>query len=351
LTPTPRELGYHMPAEWEPHAATWLSWPHKEESWPGKFAPITGIFAEMIRHLSACEEVHINVNDKAMAESAKALLVRRGVSLKNVWFHQVPTNDAWCRDYGPAFLIRELGDKRELAAVDWVFNAWGGKYPPYDQDDRVPTRIAEALDIPCFSPEIVMEGGAFEVNGRGSLLTTESSLLNGNRNPHLNRGEIETYLRHYLGITQILWLGDGIAGDDTDGHVDDLARFVAPSTVVTVVEEDPGDENYQPLRENLRRLESMRDEAGNPLEIVTLPMPPAAHYQGQRLPCSYANFYIANDVVLVPTYHPGTDSVALEALQRLFPDRRVLGIDCNDLVWGLGAFHCVTQQQPLIANR
>ena len=343
---SPRALGYRMPAEWEPHAATWLSWPHKEESWPGKFAAIPEIFVEIVRLLSPCEEVDINVNDAAMEKSVKELLVLRGVSLENVRLHLIPTNDAWCRDHGPVFVVRNRRDSRELAIVDWVFNSWGGKYLPHDLDDQVPARVAEVLGLPCFAPGIIMEGGSIDVNGRGTLLTTESCLLNPNRNPHLSRKEIEEYLREYLGATNILWLGEGIAGDDTDGHVDDLARFANPSTVVTAVEEDPSDENYGALKDNLRRLKSMNDEAGSPLEIVTLPMPPAVYYEGQRMPASYVNYYIANGIVLMPAYHPVTDPIAIGTLERLFPTRRVVGLDCNDLVWGLGAFHCVTQQQP-----
>jgi len=346
LKESPRALGYRMPAEWEPHAATWLSWPHKEESWPGKFAAIPEIFVEIVRLLSPGEQVDINVNDAAMEKSVKELLVLRGVSLENVRLHLIPTNDAWCRDHGPVFVVRNRRDSRELAIVDWVFNSWGGKYPPHDLDDQVPARVAEVLGIPCFAPGITMEGGSIDVNGRGTLLTTESCLLNPNRNPHLSRKEIEQYLREYLGATNILWLGEGIAGDDTDGHVDDLARFANPSTVVAAVEEDPSDENYGALKDNLRRLKSMNDEAGSPLEIVTLPMPPAVYYEGQRMPASYVNFYIANGIVLMPAYHPVTDPIAIATLERLFPTRRVVGLDCNDLVWGLGAFHCVTQQQP-----
>jgi len=230
--------------------------------------------------------------------------------------------------------------------VDWGFNAWGGKYPPYDLDDVVPSRIGAELGLPVFEPGIVMEGGAFDVNGRGTLLTTESCLLNPNRNPRLGRGEIEQYLRDYLGVTHILWLGDGIAGDDTDGHVDDITRFVDPRTVVTVVEHDPADENYEPLQANLERLRGMTDQDGHPLRVVTLPMPRALYHEGHRLPASYANFYIANGVVLLPTYDPPRDEEAAATLAGLFPGREIVGMNAEDLVWGLGAFHCVTQQWP-----
>ncbi|MEO7987102.1 MAG: agmatine deiminase family protein, partial [Gemmatimonadales bacterium] len=230
--------------------------------------------------------------------------------------------------------------------LDWGFNAWGDKYPPYDLDDVVPRRIAEEIDIPCFKPGIVLEGGSIDVNGRGTLLTTEACLLNPNRNPRLDREQIEQYLRAWLGVSSILWLGDGIAGDDTDGHVDDLTRFVGVNTVVTVVENDPDDENYEPLQMNLERLGNMTDQDGRPLEIVTLPMPRALYHDGQRLPASYANFYVANGVVMLPTYDPETDEEATATLQSLFPGRDVIGVDCTDLVWGLGAFHCVSQQWP-----
>jgi agmatine deiminase len=243
---------------------------------------------------------------------------------------------------------RDGGHGREEAVVDWKFNAWGDKYPPYDLDDVIPTRIAREYGLPVFHPGIVMEGGSIEVNGRGTLLTTEACLLNPNRNPTLDRHAIEGYLRAYLGVRHILWLGDGIAGDDTDGHVDDLTRFVDERTVVTVVEDDPADENYEPLRENLERLRGMRDQDGRPLRVVTLPMPRALFHEAQRLPASYANFYIANGVVLLPTYDAARDEEARRTLQELFPTREVIGIDCTDLVWGLGAFHCVSQQWPAV---
>lgn len=336
-----------MPAEWEPHRGTWLSWPHKQASWPGKFTPVPAIFARMVRHLGDHEEVHINVAGPAMEEEVRRLLADTGGDSGNVFFHYNPTNDAWCRDHGPIFVQRRVPSSQPQAVVDWDFNAWGGKYPPYDLDDVIPTRVAEELGLPVFHPRIVMEGGAIDVNGRGTLLTTEACLLNPNRNPQLTRSEIEDYLRSYLGVSHILWLGDGIAGDDTDGHVDDLTRFVNPTTVVTVIEENPADENYEPLQENLERLRGMRDQDGQALRVETLPMPGALWHDGQRLPASYANFYIANGVVLLPTYDPSRDDEAQQTLQRLFPDREVIGIECTDLVWGLGAFHCVTQQWPL----
>lgn len=346
---TPSALGYRMPAEWEPHRGTWLSWPHKEASWPGKFGPVPKIFASIVRHLADHEEVHINVAGSEMEQEVRLLLADEGAGSGNVFFHYNPTNDAWCRDHGPIFVQREAGDRAQ-AIIDWDFNAWGGKYPPYDLDDVIPSRIAGELGLPVFNPRIVMEGGSIDVNGRGTLLTTEACLLNPNRNPHLDRAAIEEHLRAYLGVSHILWLGDGIEGDDTDGHVDDLTRFVSANTVVTVVEDDPADQNYEPLQNNLERLNRMTDQDGQLLRVVTLPMPRPLHHDGQRLPASYANFYIANGVVLLPTYDPDRDAAANATLQSLFPDREVIGINCTDLVWGLGAFHCVTQQWPSSTN-
>ncbi len=337
-----------MPAEWAPHRGTWLSWPHKEASWPGKFGPVPAIFARMVRHLADHEEVHINVAGPDMEQEVRRLLADEGAGAGNVCFHHNPTNDAWCRDHGPIFVQRDGEHGREEAVVDWKFNAWGDKYPPYDLDDVIPTRIAREYGLPVFHPGIVLEGGSIEVNGRGTLLTTEACLLNPNRNPTLDRDAIEGYLRAYLGVRHILWLGDGIVGDDTDGHVDDLTRFVDERTVVTVVEDDPADENYEPLQENLERLRGMRDQDGRPLRVVTLPMPRALFHEEQRLPASYANFYIANGLVLLPTYDPDRDEEARHTLQELFPTREVIGIDCTDLVWGLGAFHCVSQQWPAV---
>jgi agmatine deiminase len=345
-SPTPAALGFAMPPEWAPHRGTWLSWPHKEASWPGNFEPVPEIFARMVRELARTEEVHINVGGPDMEENVRTLLARQRAELARVHFHHNPTNDAWCRDHGPIFVQRTVDGRRKEAIVDWDYNAWGGKYPPYDLDDVIPSRIGAELALPVFHPRIVMEGGSIDVNGRGTLLTTEACLLNPNRNPTLTRVEIEGYLRDYLGVRHILWLGDGIAGDDTDGHVDDLTRFVDPTTVVTVVEEDPADENYEPLQDNLRRLRGMTDQDGRPLRMELLPMPRPLFREGQRLPASYANFYVANGLVLLPGYDRAGDAQAAAALQRVFPERRIVVIDCTDLVWGLGAFHCVTQQWP-----
>jgi agmatine deiminase len=304
----------------------------------------------MVRLLAEREEVHVNVAGPAMEADVRRLLADEGVDSGNVFFHDNPTNDAWCRDHGPIFVHRQSAGKTEEAILDWGYNAWGGKYPPYDLDDVIPTRIGRELGIPVYYPGMVLEGGSIDVNGRGTLLTTEACLLNPNRNPQLDREAIEASLRRHLGVRNILWLGDGIAGDDTDGHIDDLTRFVDPTTVVTVVEEDPADQNYEPLQKNLERLRTMRDQDGTPLRVVTLPMPRPIHQEGQRLPASYANFYIANGLVLLPTYDPERDAEAQATLQGLFPGRDVVGIDCTDLVWGLGAFHCVTQQWPATPN-
>ncbi|MEP6572622.1 MAG: agmatine deiminase family protein [Gemmatimonadota bacterium] len=344
--PSPADLGYTMPPEWAPHRGTWLSWPHRASSWPDKFEPVPAVFVEIVRVLAAREEVHINVLGMEMESEVTRLLRARGIPSAGIFFHHNPTNDAWCRDHGPILLQRTVDGRREEAIVDWGFNAWGGKYPPFDADDVVPTRIGAEFGIPVFHPGIVMEGGSLDINGRGTLLTTEACLLNPNRNPDLSREQIESYLKDYLGQTTIRWLGDGIVGDDTDGHVDDLARFVDANTVVTVVEADPSDENYAVLQDNLARLTGMKDQDGEPFRVVTLPMPAPMYQAGQRLPASYANFYIANGIVLLPTYCTATDETARQTLQDLFPNRQVIGLDSTDLVWGLGSFHCVTQQWP-----
>jgi agmatine deiminase len=346
---SPSQLGFRMPPEWAPHRGTWLSWPHKEASWPGKFEPVPAIFARIVAELAPHEEVHLNVGDEALEAVAREALRQAAVPLHRVCFHRHATDDAWCRDHGPIFLQRELGDgRREELILDWGFNAWGGKYPPFAQDDAIPTRIAEELGLPVCSPGMVLEGGSIDVNGAGALLTTEQCLLNPNRNPALSRSEIEHRLRECLGVRKILWLGDGIEGDDTDGHIDDLTRFVSADTVVTVVEPDPRDSNHAPLRDNLERLRAMSDQDGRPLRIVELPMPPPRYYEGQRLPVSYANFYVANGKVLLPGFDPSRDAAARAVLQPLFPNREVSVIDCTDLVWGLGAIHCVTQQWPAV---
>jgi len=297
----------------------------------------------MVEALIESEEVCINICNGAHEAEARAVL--DGLSMERVTFYRIPTNEPWCRDHGPIFLTRNADPR--LAIVDWDYNAWGGKYPPCDLDEVVPTRAAQFLHLPVFYPRMVLEGGSIEVNGAGALLTTESCLLNPNRNPSLGRAEIEQRLRDYFGVEDILWLAEGIEGDDTDGHIDDLARFVSENTVVTVVEENREDKNYEPLQENLARLRQCKVEQGE-IEIVTLPMPKKVVREKQRLPASYANFYIANACVLVPTFADPADEAALSIFQRLFPDRRVIGIDCRELIWGLGTFHCLTQQQPAV---
>ncbi|MBN8247331.1 MAG: agmatine deiminase family protein [Verrucomicrobia bacterium] len=344
---TPRELGYRMPAEWEPHAATWLTWPRPDGiSFPGRYEPIPDVYARFIFHLTRHEPVHINVWNDDLAEIIRKALRTHHVPADRVHLHPFPSYEPWCRDHGPMFVVRDRGGLRDRAVVDWGYNAWGGKYPPFDLDDAIPQHVAHLRGLPTFAPGIVMEGGALDVNGRGTVLTTEACLLHENRNPHLKRPQIEAFLRDYLNVTQILWLGDGIAGDDTDGHVDDLARFVSPDTVVTVMEPDPQDENHEPLRENRDRLRTLRDQDGQPLRIVELPMPRRMEIEDQRLPASYANFYIANGLVVVPTFQDPQDARALDILRPLFPGREVIGLDSSDLIWGLGSFHCISQQEP-----
>lgn len=345
---TPRELGYRMPAEWESHSATWLTWPRPQGiSFPDKYDTVPPVYAELIRHLTTVEEVNINVWDSEMEQWVRGLLLREKTSLERVRFHHFPAYEPWCRDHGPIFLIRDSGGNRERAIVDWGYNAWGGKYPPYDLDDAIPEWVSRLRNLPLFSPKMVLEGGSIDVNGAGSLLTTEACLLNPNRNPNLNKAQIERFLIDYLGISNVLWLGEGIVGDDTDGHIDDISRFIDKRTIVTAVEEDPADENHRILQDNLARLKSLRNESGEPFRIVELPMPGFIEYKGQRLPASYANFYIANGIVLVPTYRQPNDDRAIEVLQREMPQHKVIGIDSTELIWGLGSFHCITQQEPV----
>jgi len=344
---TPRELGYRMPAEWEAHAATWLTWPRPEGiSFPDKYDTVPPVYAQLIRALVPGEEVHINVWNAEMEDWVRKLLIAEKTPLERVRFHHFPAYEPWCRDHGPIFLVRDEHGRRQRAIVDWGYNAWGGKYPPFDLDDAIPQRIAQLRELPLFGPEMVLEGGSIEVNGRGTLITTEACLLNPNRNPHLQKSQIEAFLKDYLGLSNVLWLGEGIVGDDTDGHIDDLTRFINPNTLATVVEQDPADANYGLLQDNLKRLRSFRDQAGQPFRIVELPMPGVVEHKGQRLPASYANFYIANGIVVVPTYRHPNDDRAIEILQRQFPNRRVIGIDSTELIWGLGSFHCITQQEP-----
>lgn len=343
---TPKELGYFFPPEWAPHHATWLSWPHKEASWPGKLQAIYPVYSQFVRLLAESEMVCINVNDEQMQKEAESHLIQAGVDLNKVSFFLFPTNDAWCRDHGPSFLVHSSPGARK-AIVDWNYNAWGGKYPPYDLDDQIPSRIASYYQIHCFKPDVIMEGGSVEFNGKGSLLTTKSCLLNPNRNPHLTQSQIESYLIQYYGVDQVLWLESGIEGDDTDGHIDDLTRFINEDTVVTVVESNKKNPNYPILQNNLKALNSMRLLNGKQLNVIELPMPAPYIEEGQPLPCSYANFYISNKTVIVPTFEDPMDERALEILDSCFKDRKIVGLNSKDIIWGLGSFHCLSQQEPL----
>jgi agmatine deiminase len=357
-----------MPAEWEPHAATWIAWPHNPDDWPDKFQPIPWVYAEIVRHLSRVEDVHILVNDLAAERRATSLLKRGGANLARTHFHHWPTDRVWLRDSGPIFVkkIVSLGDDEDLAVTNWKFNAWA-KYDNWRRDDQVPHRVARLYHLPEIQPEInghrlVLEGGSIDCNGAGVLLTTEECLLSEvqQRNPGLGdetstQRFLEQAFHHHLGIDQTLWLPRGCAGDDTHGHIDDVARFVAApenttDTILACVEPNPADKNHLPLAENLERLHSFRHShgpnRGKPFRIVELPMPAPVVFQGQRLPASYANFYIANSLVLVPTFNDANDRIALNILAACFPARQVVGIHAVDLVWGLGTLHCLTQQEP-----
>ena len=344
---TPAALGYYFPAEFALHRATWLSWPHKEASWPGKINTIYPYYSQFIRELARSEEVCINVNDDAMQSFAIDCLRKADADLSRIVFYINPTNDAWCRDHGPAFIINPEAEHKK-AIVDWNYNAWGGKYPPYDLDDVIPTRIATQLGIPVFHPGIIMEGGSVEFNGEGTVLTSECCLMNSNRNPHLDKMQVEKYLYEYYGVEQVLWVSEGISGDDTDGHIDDTVRFVNSDTVLAVVEENKSDENYEPLQENLRQIKKMRLINGKQLNIAELPMPDPVIFEDQRLPASYANFYISNGAVIVPVFRCSNDERALKIIAECFPGRQVTPIDSTDIIWGLGSFHCLSQQEPAV---
>ena len=342
-----------MPAEWEPHASTWLAWPHNRSDWPGKFESIPWVFADIIRSLIQGEDVNLIVASAREKQTAQEVLRRSHVDLKRLKFHIWPTNRIWTRDSGPIF----IKNKDSLALTNWRFNAWA-KYPAWKHDNQLPERIAKKLKLRQFTPvierkgkaqQVVLEGGSIDVNGAGLMLTTEECHLSRTqqRNPGLTQRELEQVFANYLGIEKVVWLGCGIKGDDTHGHVDDISRFVSLDTVVTVVESSRGDSNYEPLQENLRRLSAATDLNGRKLQIVELPLPHPVTFSGQRLPASYANFYIANNVVLVPTFNDPNDRIALNMLAELFPTRETIGIHCGDFIWGLGAIHCMTQQQPL----
>jgi len=348
-TQKPAELGYYMPAEWRRHSSTWLTWPKDPLTWPDRVPQVEEIFLQMMAALAPNETVNLLVDDSATEQGVRFRCTFAGA--ENIHFHQVPTVDSWIRDYGPNFLVN---DRAELAYNDWIFNAWGNKYEELKQDDAIPALLESELRIPRFEPGIVMEGGSIEVNGAGVVMTTEQCLLNPNRNPDLDRAGIEHYLKDFLGVQKVLWLAEGIVGDDTDGHIDDIARFVSPTTIICALEEDPADANYELLQENFNRLQQATDTKGRAFEIITLPMPGVVSASNdsssrnlERLPASYANFYIANNVVLVPIFDHANDARALETIGRLFPARRVVGINCEPLVWGMGTIHCVTQQQPV----
>lgn len=349
---TPAALGFRMPAEWHPHTSTWLTWPKDPETWPDRVSQVEEIYIEMISALTPHETVNLLVDDEETEKTVRSRCTP--AATHGIRFHHLPTVDSWIRDYGPNFLIDGSGDG---AFNDWTFNAWGNKYEELKKDDVVPVRLEKVLGLRRFEPGIVMEGGSIEVNGTGCVLTTEQCLLNPNRNPHLSRSDIEQYLKDFLGVTKVLWLGEGIVGDDTDGHIDDIARFVAPNVITCAVEDDPADANYELLQDNLARLKSMTDTTGRPFEIVTLPMPgivggtSTSTRDLDRLPASYANFYIANNVVLAPVFGHANDTRAVETLQTIFPGRQVVPINCEPLVWGMGTIHCVTQQQPQITRR
>ena len=351
---------YRMPAEWEPHEATWIAWPHFRDDWPGKFHPIPWVYAEIVRHLARHERVEILVNGNLIEQQARKILQDAGALSDSVRFHRCPTNRVWTRDSGPIFVRPEHDDETpaderpsNLVITNWRFNAWA-KYDNWQKDNEVPAKISRILKLREVRPAtpggewVVLEGGSIDVNGRGTLLTTEECLLGPvqQRNPSTTREELESVVSKYLGIAKVIWLGKGIAGDDTHGHVDDIARFVSPDTMVAASETDRADENYTALRDNLERLCDATDQGGKPLRIVALPMPAPVYFEGRRLPASYANFYIANGLVLVPTFNDKNDRLALNILAELFPDRDIVGIYCGDLIWGFGAIHCMTQQQP-----
>ena len=348
LAGTPAEHGFSFPPEWAPHQATWISWPRPEGiSFPGFYHRSILDVVRVIRTITQFEPVHLNVPNANYVRIVRETLRAAGVPLRRVRLHEIRTNECWTRDHGPAFVQRVRRGRTETAVVDWGFNAWGGKYPPWDADDAVPTAVARDLALPVFHADIVMEGGAVDFNGEGTVLTTTSCLLNRNRNPHCSKNEIEGLLKAYYGQRHVVWLGDGIEGDDTDGHVDDLARFIDARTIVTAVEPDPSDRNHRVLADNRRRLERARDAEGRPFTIVEVPMPRPVVHEGLRLPATYVNFYFVDGALLVPTFGDrARDREALRILSDVVQARTVIGVDCRALIWGLGAIHCLTQQQP-----
>lgn len=343
MTIKPTHEGFRMPAEWERHAATWITWPHDDEHWPGLFHKVERLWGDMVRELESGEDVHIIIHDDITHTHAEKILKRADVVGTRVHFHRIANNWSWTRDHGPIFVKKDATG--EVILLNFRFNGWGNKWR-CERDDDIPVEISRILNLPIVNVPMVLEGGSISVNGSGSLLTTTSCLLHPNRNPEMDQGQIERMLQDYLGVEHILWLGDGIAGDDTDGHVDDLAMFAGQSTVVAAEEENPEDVNYRPLAENLALLRSMRDERGNPLTIHTLPMPAPIVHDDTRLPGTYANFYIGNDVILLPAFDDPHDRVAADIMSTLFPTKRIAQLYTRDLIWGFGAFHCLTQQQP-----
>jgi agmatine deiminase len=341
---SPAALGYRMPAEWAPQDAVWFSWPHNYATWPGKFRPVPYVFARIAAEISYRQQVRINAA-KSLHARARRMCAKAGADLENVTFYDHPTNDAWCRDHGPIF-VKHL-QTGEVALTDWAYNAWGDKYPPYDKDNQIPPSIGKKLGLKRFEHGMVLEGGSIEVNGEGLLLTSEQCLLHPNRNPGLTKAQIEQNLRDYLGVTDILWVGEGIVGDDTDGHIDDMTRFYKADGFITCGEANKRDKNHAILAENLERLRTFRTPAGGKFEIVELPMPKPFGFKRQRVPASYANYLVINDAVLVPTFRqPARDQQALEIIGGCFPGREIVAIDCYHLIWGLGTLHCISQQQP-----
>ncbi len=344
---TPRQLGYRFPAEWEQHEATWLTWPYRDESFPGKLESIYPSFMQFIRQISLCEKVRINIPDSDQVSLAKKLIAEYEIDIHKIEFFLHPSNDVWCRDHGPSFLVDPINKTK--AIINWKFNAWGNKYPS-DLDNQIPELVSTHFGYNVFEPGIIMEGGSVDFNGNGMLLTTKACLLNKNRNPNLSKEQIEKYLQNFYCVEQIIWLGDGIAGDDTDGHVDDITRFISSDTIVTVTENNKNDENYKPLLENLAELRKVRLANGKKLNIIELPMPDPVYFSGQRLPASYANFYFINSTVIVPTFRCRNDDKALKILSEAITDRKVVGLDSVELIWGFGSFHCLSQQEPCIMN-
>jgi agmatine deiminase len=343
-SPTPASLGFRMPAEWEPQKAVWLSWPHKRASWPGRFRPIPYVFADIVAKISRFEGVAINCA-AALQPRAVRLCTKAGADMARVRFYDHPTNDAWCRDHGPIFVRHARTG--QVAVTDWAYNAWGGKYPPYDLDNTIPPLVARKLRMRRFENDMILEGGSIDVNGAGVLLTSEQCLLHKNRNPKLSRSQIEGHLKAFLGVSEILWVGEGIEGDDTDGHIDDMTRFIRADAFVTCVEPNGREANHRILAENRERLQGFRTPSGGRYAIVDLPMPRPMAFDGQRVPASYANFLIVNGAVLVPTFRQKTrDAEACGILAGCFPGREIVPVDCHDLIWGLGTLHCISQQQP-----